>query len=515
MDEARKFITRASSRMPNEASLYNALGNILARSQKFPQAIGAYQQALSLSPDYPGALNNLGNCYCQINEFDKAQTAYRQAIDLDPDYPDARFNLARILVAEGDKTRALQQLEYAVKVAPRHAGIQGLLGNLYLEDNRAEEAIQHLQQRIDIQPQHAETYLALAGAYFQLQQFPAAELSLERALDCAPKLPLANHLLATVYLQQNQLQWALQHYLRELELNPNHLDSLYNAGVVYADKQHVKEAEQHFQQVLKLNPNHVPSHLNLGALYLKQNAVAKAIEQYRCVQELEPENKEIEHILHALLQDELPAVAPKEYVTHLFDQYASHYDQHLGEILQYSVPAALFHLVNTIINPTDSSLTIVDLGCGTGLGAVPFKNQAKKLIGIDLSPNMLAVAKTKNLYQELIHAGLSEGLNKLQDVDLIIAADVFPYLGDLKNIFAACQQALKPGGHLAFSVEKLSENNSSYQLLQTIRYAHSKNYLETLSSNYGFEILGLDNIILRKQRETTIEGYAFLLKKPD
>jgi len=44
---------------------------------------------------------------------------------------------------------------------------------------------------------------------------------------------------------------------------------------------------------------------------------------------------------------------------------------------------------------------VIDLGCGTGLVGERFRDIAGKLIGIDVSINMIHKAKKKNIYDEL------------------------------------------------------------------------------------------------------------------
>ena len=101
--------------------------------------------------------------------------------------------------------------------------------------------------------------------------------------------------------------------------------------------------------------------------------------------------------------------------------------------------------------------------------------------------------------------------NTYQDIDLILAADVFTYVGDLSELFKKAHHTLKQTGLFAFTVEKSS--TELYQLQRTIRYAHSKKYIESLIEENNFTALREDNIVLRKQKGKPVEGYLIILGK--
>ena len=118
-------------------------------------------------------------------------------------------------------------------------------------------------------------------------------------------------------------------------------------------------------------------------------------------------------------------------------------------------------------------MQVVDLGCGTGLCAPLFRPLARYMVGIDLSPGMLAIARQQrgHLYDALLQGDGAETLLSLSaselrrrsrgspstggSVDLVLAADVFVYVGELERTMRACAHVLRVGGLLAFTVEEL------------------------------------------------------------
>ena len=100
---------------------------------------------------------------------------------------------------------------------------------------------------------------------------------------------------------------------------------------------------------------------------------------------------------------------------------------------------------------------MLDLGCGTGLAGAAFRPFCDWLVGVDLSPAMLAQARAKGLYDRLVEgdvaAFLADEAAAQARYHLIVAADVFMYLADLSAVLKAAAAVLAPSAMIAFSVE--------------------------------------------------------------
>ena len=101
------------------------------------------------------------------------------------------------------------------------------------------------------------------------------------------------------------------------------------------------------------------------------------------------------------------------YVRTLFDQYAADFEAALVERLAYRGPALLRAAVERTLRPPTGTLrfaAMLDLGCGTGLAGETFRPNVGHLTGVDLSPAMVARAKSKDLYDRLATADLTDFL---------------------------------------------------------------------------------------------------------
>lgn len=77
-----------------------------------------------------------------------------------------------------------------------------------------------------------------------------------------------------------------------------------------------------------------------------------------------------------------------------------------------------------VLSYLNESLDILDLGCGTGLIGSWFKDYARKLVGVDVSPTMLDMATKKGCYHELRRGVRKIGYAATEGVDALLLLPV-------------------------------------------------------------------------------------------
>lgn len=217
------------------------------------------------------------------------------------------------------------------------------------------------------------------------------------------------------------------------------------------------------------------------------------------------------------------------YVRALFDRYAERFDHELVDRLGYVAPSLLLAAVREVA-PDLTGARAFDLGCGTGLAGVAFKPLCRVLHGVDLSQAMVAVAERRDIYDHLVVGDLVAALDDRDPAedppwDLLVAADVFIYMGSLEAVFAAASRALAAGGLLAFTVEALEAvteeligdvgggDGDGPVLLRSRRYAHGADYLTSRLAAAGLEIALIDGVTLRWDRGAPIIGHRVVARK--
>lgn len=106
---------------------------------------------------------------------------------------------------------------------------------------------------------------------------------------------------------------------------------------------------------------------------------------------------------------------------------------------------------------------ILDLGCGTGQSASPFIKKGCKVIGIDISSEMLKISRKNYKFRKLYKYNLEKGLKglgfKRNSFDAVIAVGILEFLKNFKKIIEEMAKLTKPGGHIAFTYELLLKNH--------------------------------------------------------
>lgn len=192
---------------------------------------------------------------------------------------------------------------------------------------------------------------------------------------------------------------------------------------------------------------------------------------------------------------------PPAFVETLFDQYAGHFDAALVDKLGYRAP----ELLRAALAGRRFGRAM-DLGCGTGLAGAALRDRVDWLEGCDISGQMLAQAGAKGIYDRLEKRDLA-ALEIGARYDLVIAADVFTYLGALERILGWVAASLEPDGCLAFTVEAAGEGEPPLSLRESRRFAHSRAYLDEVLAAAGFARRDYDTAVLRHDRGAPIWGF--------
>jgi len=165
-----------------------------------------------------------------------------------------------------------------------------------------------------------------------------------------------------------------------------------------------------------------------------------------------------------------------------------------------------------MVMPGREALSILDLGCGTGLAGAAFKPLAARLDGVDLSPAMIEKARARQIYDSLDLTDLETALcTQGPCYDLILAADTLVYLGDLKPVLDAAPARLKPDGYFLFTVEKA--DGEGFELGPKRRWRHGEPYLRRLAQEAGLVVAGLVAAAPRSEANQPVEGFAVALAR--
>ena len=301
---------------------------------------------------------------------------------------------------------------------------------------------------------------------------------------------------------------------------PHHLrsgDILADRRFAYAaalarDGDHAGAADL-LRQVVDIAPGWAGGWVALGEAAERTGDRSAALDAYRRAERCR-EGEALGAGLHRARLEDRRAVAelPATYVAALFDDYAPRFEAHLTEALGYRGPAALLDALARCGAPARFGQAL-DLGCGTGLMGRAIRARAAWLAGVDLSAAMVRAAEATGVYDALAVQSAAEALAAAPErLDLVLAADVFAYLGDLRPVLAAASRALAPGGWVAFTVQR--SDTDPVRLGDDLRVAHSSAHVGAALEEAGLLTLRLDAASIRRERGIDVPGLVAVARKP-
>ncbi len=473
--EARRLareIERTQSSLPGLSYLQGLLALAEGQGRKAAQHLG---RALAQTPDALPPLLAMARAQSAQHRHGAAEAVYRRLIALSPALAEAYGELGALWATLGKIEAAACCLERAATLRTDWAWAWNHLGMAQRSLGRWEAAALSFARAIDADGSLAGAYADLAGVLRRLRR-PAESVGLaQRAVALDPA--------------------ATRHWLE--------------LGQAQRDSGNLSPAAAAFAEAARRDAG------SLEAIWLEGECLAalgrgeEAAAAYRRVLGRDPADRFGASLALAQLGEAAPpGEAPAAFVQTLFDQYADGFDRDLVEGLDYCGPETLVEAIGRSLGP--GPFDVFDAGCGTGLLGVALRPLAARLDGVDLSPKMVDKARARRLYDALCTGDLVAALSaRPAAYDLVAAADVLIYLGDLAAVFAAAARSLRPGGGFAFTVEAYA--GDGYVLQESRRFAHGLSYLRQQAAGAGFAPLLLEERSIRRDRGRPVPGFVAVL----
>lgn len=377
----------------------------------------------------------------------------------------------RLAAAEVGYHRVLKQ-------RPRDARALHFLGLLTFHQGDIEGGIRLITQSLESEPSNARAWNALGG------MFIAADKSDE----------------------------AKRAYRRSTEVAPDVAEGWYNLAICLRNEGDIDGAVTHLRESLVRDSGYSRAYEALAMLLYQMGRQAEAARVYGEWIQHDPSSATARYMAAATSGENVPARAPDDYVRELFDQTAAAFDVKL-EQLRYRAPQLV---VDALIRHAQqaSFATVLDAGCGTGLCGPLLRARCQRLVGIDLSANMIERARARTAYDELIAAELSAFMRaQPNSFDAVISADTLVYFGALEEPLSAAHETLHVGGLLVFTLEALPPSETSYRLQHHGRYAHSEGYVRGALAAAGLAMESLSRETLRQEAEQDVAGFLVVARR--
>ena len=162
------------------------------------------------------------------------------------------------------------------------------------------------------------------------------------------------------------------------------------------------------------------------------------------------------------LNDAYSVKTPEDNIK-LYKVWASSYDDDFAKKNDYRSPVLISNYYDKYSNKND--VPVLDVGAGTGLVAeVMNKKNTIDIDAIDISPEMLESAKSKNCYNKLIEADLTKNL----DIDnnyygAIVSAGTFTHGHIGPNALDELLRVTKPSGLFVITSHSIVYVNHNFE----------------------------------------------------
>lgn len=372
------------------------------------------------------------------------------------------------------------------------------------KDCEFSDAEQVYRAILAVAPEHPDT-LHYLGVLLHLQgkSVEGTEL-IRKALALAPEYADAWSNLGNLLKETGQAEGAVAAYRQALALRPEFADAWHNLGVALKSLGHIDEAIAAYRRAVAIKPRLGESYRDMGYILSQAGRLDEATSIFRQWLLMAPDNPVAHHLLAACAGDEVPGRAEDGYVRTVFDRFADTFDEKLAG-LEYQAPERVAAALAKLYPEPRADLDTLDAGCGTGLCEPYLASYSRCLTGVDLSAGMLDKARRRGGYHALIEAELTAYLEGHPGCfDLIVSADTLVYFGDLAAVSRAAHAALRPHGHLVFTVEQADVG--TYRLNPHGRYSHCEAYVRQVLEDAGLSIIAIELTTLRKENEVPVAG---------
>jgi type IV pilus biogenesis/stability protein PilW len=158
---------------------------------RLKEAEAEYRRAIQVRPAYSEAHNNLGQLLARTGRYDEAIQSFDEALS-SAFYREpwvARCNKGQALYRAGRQADGLTELRSCLTVAPRYCAGRRELGRILLGEGKLKEALEEFGTYARDCDKSVDAHQQLAQARMKAGDLPGARASFERCLELAKGAP--------------------------------------------------------------------------------------------------------------------------------------------------------------------------------------------------------------------------------------------------------------------------------------------------------------------------------------
>lgn len=271
----------------------------------------------------------------------------------------------------------------------------------------------------------------------------------------------------------------------------------FDLGCAFADSGDWLDAIFRFRVAAYFQPEYPQVWYNLGCCYFRTGRLAQAQAALQKALQHKPGQQEAVFMLAAINPNLLPPSQrpqhmPTRMVNDFFSSVAESYDIEEARS-KYQAGKVIHELMKPLVrNPAPM---VLDLACGTGIAARPWRAAAREIVGIDSTPAMMSLAAKathadKKLFDQLIEADITALPPSVADgsADLVQLVNAAQFVGDLAGVMRGVARVLHPEGVFVLTVEPYAAAGFGVSA-ETGRFGHAPAYVKQVAQAVGLKLV--------------------------
>jgi tetratricopeptide (TPR) repeat protein len=288
LDKAIQAYKAAIQIFPDFRRAHKNLGLLLAREQKYTDALPHLRKSVELGEATAQTYGLLGYCYVSTADFLAAESAYRQAFLMDSDNPDWRGGLVQALVELKKYQEASAMLRIMIEENPSDPNLWKMQGNTFIGLNEPMKAAENFEILRHMGKADAQTLILLGDIYSTKELMVPALGAYLRAVEAGTGLDVQRSLrTADIFLRNGapeQAQTFVAGVKQKSELVgisvKDRLALRTLEAKIARQLGNEKQAVEILQEIVKEDTRNMAARIELGEYFGKNDETAKAVLQF-------------------------------------------------------------------------------------------------------------------------------------------------------------------------------------------------------------------------------------------
>ncbi len=296
-EESVKVLKGLVKEKPESAVGNYYLGKVYSQMKLYREAIGYYQRALVIRPDFTQAAIDMAISHEALGEVDTAIATYTRVLDEADNRAPLIQHLIQLFIQRQRYDDALVYLERLQDMGLATTESRRKTGIIYLELERFDDAIKLFSEMLVADPDAHQLRVYLGVAYEEKEELDLAVAEFQKVPVSSMAYPEAVSHIAFIFKEQGKAEQAVTMLEQAIAANPDNLDLHLSLATLLDSLKRTDDGLQLLLQKQIQFASDAKFQFRLGVLYDKLGKRPLSIERMKKVVELNPDDAQAHNFL--------------------------------------------------------------------------------------------------------------------------------------------------------------------------------------------------------------------------